>query len=763
MIASNSSAFSHLVNLIRTKSLSTDHSVIGQVLAEGGDARKSVFQLGLYCAQQGAMSDALLLFSGLLQVDTTDVRIPYNLGLIHAALGNHHEAVVFYRKALDLDPSDVATLVNKAISHVEIGERDLALDLLNQAIFLDPSILEAYLIKGDIWNGLEKYEQALDCYEAALNLNPSHSKALNNKGVALYGLGRHQEAIACYDRTLSTHPSDKEVLSNKGNALSQMGCYEEALKLYDQALQIDPSFVMAFSNKGYTLARLKRYEEAIIFYDKALELKPDFDEALVNKANELIYLKRYEEAITCYERALDHAGHLDWVWGELVHANLHICQWSGLAKNLQALFDGVTRQEKTITPFPLLGLSDDPKMHRQCAHLYVIEEYPPDNRLGPLHKPRLKDKIKIGYFSADFKCHPVAFLVSELFELHDRDHFEIYGFSLAKAPDGDATRERIKKGVDHFYELEDKSEIDIAILVRKLSIDIAVDLTGFTQEAKTKIFTYRVASIQVNYLGYPGTMGADYMDYLIADSVLIPQASQQFYAEKIAYLPNSYQANDRKRVISEKNFSRLELGLPENAFVYCCFNKNYKILPNIFDIWMRILGKVEGSVLWLLEDNPSVVINLRIEAQKRDIDPARLIFAKRMPLADHLARHRAADLFLDTFPYNAHTTTSDALWAGLPVLTMMGNSFASRVSASLLRAIELPELITSDEFTYETLAIKLACNPTMLNELRTMLENNRLSAPLFNTPLFASHIETAYQKMYDRYQANMSPEHLFIT
>lgn len=761
MSAANSTAWIRLLDLVRTNQLAAHEGVIGQILQEGGDASALVFKLGLHCAQQGAMKDALLIFTCLHQEVLDDPRIAYNLGLIYSALARHPEAVTSFEEALRLEPQDVASLVHLAAAHHQLEKYETALDVLNQAIALDPTVLEAYSLKGDMLTGAKQYQEAIACYEKVLSFNPENSLAWNNKGVALYGLGHYDKALICYDRALSIHPTDAETLSNKANALTQLKRYPEALSLYDQALQIDPLFVMAYSNKGFALNQLKQYKEVIACYDKALALKPDFYDALVHKANALVNLTRYAEAIACLESALQHKRQIDWALGELLHNKMYICQWDGLDQHLQELIKGVNAGKKITIPFPLLSLVDDPRLHLQCARIYADSEYPLDNRLGPLQKPQQQSKIKLGYFSADFKAHAVAFLVAELFELHDRERFEVYGFALAKAPDGDATRERIKHGFDHFYELHDRSEMNIAALARELQIDIAIDLTGLTQESKTKIFAYRAAPIQVAYLGYPSTMGASYMDYLIADHTLIPAESRQCYVEKIAYLPHTYQANDRQRVISEKHFTRQELGLPEKGFVYCCFNKNYKILPKVFDVWMRILGKVPGSVLWLLEDNPSVTINLRAQSQKRGIDPSRLIFAKRLPLlSEHLARHRAADLFLDTVPYNAHTTTSDALWAGLPVLTMMGHSYASRVSASLLKAIELPELITQDECAYEALAIELANNPGKLAMLKAKLANNRLTTPLFDSPLFTRSIEGVYQQMYGRLCAGLPPDHI---
>jgi predicted O-linked N-acetylglucosamine transferase (SPINDLY family) len=323
-------------------------------------------------------------------------------------------------------------------------------------------------------------------------------------------------------------------------------------------------------------------------------------------------------------------------------------------------------------------------------------------------------------------------------------------------------RIRLQQSFDQLIDASTMSDIEIAQLSRDLKIDIAVDLKGFTQNCRTGIFAYRAAPIQLSYLGYPGTMSTNYIDYLIADQTLIPQETQQAYSEKIAYLPNSYQANDRKRVISDKRFTKGDLGLPEQGFIFCSFNNNYKILPATFEIWMRILKAVDGSVLWLYEDNAAAADHLRQEAEKRGVHPSRLVFAKRMPLAEHLARHQLADLFIDAFPCNAHTTASDALWAGLPVLTLMGNSFASRVAASLLKAIELPELITSTPQAYEALAIEIAKNPAKLAALKQKLASNRLTTPLFDTPQFTKDLERSYVQIYERYQAGLPPEHIFV-
>jgi predicted O-linked N-acetylglucosamine transferase (SPINDLY family) len=351
--------------------------------------------------------------------------------------------------------------------------------------------------------------------------------------------------------------------------------------------------------------------------------------------------------------------------------------------------------------------------------------------------------------------------MAELFERHDRSRFEILGFSFGPQK-VDEMSKRISSAMDQFIDLRSMTDREAAELSRKLEVDIAVDLKGFTEDNRAGIFAQRTAPIQVSYIGYPGTMGADYMDYLIADPTLIPEASQQYYSEKIVYLPDSYQVNDSQRAISAKPCARVDEGLPESAFVFCCFNKTYKISPSVFDIWMRILSRVEGSVLWLLQENPWAVDNLRKEALRRGIDPTRLIFAKSLPVDEHLARQRLADLVLDTLPYNAHTTASDALWAGLPVLTRTGETFASRVAASLLRAVGLPELITTTESEFEELAVALAHNPERLHALRQRLQQNHLTAPLFDCQTYTRHLESAYSAIYERYHAGLPPDHIHI-
>jgi len=605
-----------------------------------------------------------------------------------------------------------------------------------------------------------KHEVAIQHYKKAIKLKPNDISALSNLGSSLNVIGKNNEAFRVLGKAIALDPQDSEILYNIGNILSDLGEYEGAISRYEQVIKLNPGYFQAYLNLGKAFYELSRTAEALENYKKALNLNPNFAEGWSNTGVALIKLMRFDEALIHFDRALTLKPNIDWIYSTFLYVKMKICSWSGLEDSLKNVSRKVMLDEELTNPFVPVALIDDPLLHKKSSEIYIRSAYPFNPVLGPIRKRLKKEKIRLGYFSVDFKNHPVATLIAELLEIHDRSQFDIYAFSLERA--NDEMRQRLHKAFDYFIDVDTKSDVEIAQMARNLDIDIAIDLTGFTQDSRTGIFAYRPAPIQVNYLGYPGTMGAGYMDYIIADKTLIPVESQAFYSEKVVYLPNSYQVNDRKRLISNRPFTRKELGLPENEFVFCCFNNNFKILPSTFNGWMRILKAVEGSVLWLLQDNPWVIENLKKEAQIQGVDGQRLIFANRMSSSEHLARHHQANLFLDTLPYNAHTTTSDALWTGLPVLTLMGKSFASRVAGSLLNAIGLPELITHTQEEYEALAIELAKNPLKLADIKLRLANNRLNAPLFDTPLYAKHLEMAYIKMMAKYQSDLPFDHIYI-
>jgi predicted O-linked N-acetylglucosamine transferase (SPINDLY family)/glycosyltransferase involved in cell wall biosynthesis len=533
-----------------------------------------------------------------------------------------------------------------------------------------------------------------------------------------------------------------------------------ALQDYDQAILLNPHNAEAHNNRGSALHAQMQHEAALESYNKAVALKPDYAEAYCNRANVLLTLKQYQAALESFDQALRLKPDYEYLRGMRTHVRRLLCDWEDSEAERRQLETAIAAGERVALPFTILAISDSPALQKQAAEIYVQHKHPPRSTAQISRHPQ-HDKFRIGYFSADYYNHATSYLIAELLEQHDRSKFEILGFSFGPNK-VDEMSKRVSTAMDRFVDVRSISDYDIAQLSRKLEVDIAVDLKGFTKDHRAGIFAERAAPIQVNYLGYPGTMAAEYIDYLVADPTLIPAASQQHYSEKIVYLPDSYQANDSKRPHTAKPSTRAEEGLLETAFVFCCFNNAYKITPAVFDAWMRILSRVDGSVLWLLEENPAAAANLRKQAAQRGIPPQRLVFAKPLPLPEHLARHALADLFLDTSPYNAHTTASDALWTGLPVLTRIGETFASRVAASLLRAVDLPELITTTESEYEELAIDLARDKERYQALRQRLEQNRVTALLFDTQAFTHHLEAAYSAMFERYHAGLPPDHIHI-
>jgi len=559
--------------------------------------------------------------------------------------------------------------------------------------------------------------------KTSLELMPNRVSTRTNLCATLVKLKKFREARELIEETLAIDPENPELNLNQGLLFSEDGRHEEALTSYERAIELKPDYAEAWSNRGNALGDLRRHEEALVSYERSIELKPDIDHTL----------------------------------GELVHTQMKICDWTNLDERCQTLQSELLAGDRASNPFPILGLFDDPHLQRRCAELHAKKKFGFKGELGPIGKRSRKGKIRIGYFSADFHNHATMHLMAHLFECHDRRGFEIFGFSFGPNSD-DAMRVRAQNRFDTFFDVSSLSDTGISSLAREHQIDIAVDLKGYTQDSRPAIFAHRAAPIQINYLGFPGTMGASAIDYLIADPVLIPAGLRSAYSEKIISLPNSYQVNDSQRAISDRVFTREELGLPRSGFVFCCFNNNWKIIPETFDMWIGIIQSVPNSVLWLYEDNPTAARNLRAGAEKLYIDPRRLVFAKHMPPAEHLARYRLADLFLDTFPYGAHTTASDALWAGLPVLTRTGESFASRVASSLLHAVGLPELVTHTTEEYES----LANNPEKLASLKARLAENRTTLPLFNTALFTKHIEAAYQAAYDRYHGGLAPDHNYV-
>ena len=586
----------------------------------------------------------------------------------------------------------------------------------------DPDQLGALIDRANQLHVLDRLEEALAGYEEAIALGPGHAEALYNRGVTLYRLKRFAGALASYDAALAIRPQWPEAWVNRGVALQDLNRFEEALASYDQAFAVDPKHADALNNRAMLLLDLARYEQAIEAFERLLRIAPEFR----------------------------------FIRGLLLHTRMQICDWRSFADELDHLKRHVRGGACASSPFALLSLLPDAGDQLACARTWVRARFPASPQPVFNGERYGHDRIRVAYLSADFHERPMAHLMAGVFEHHDRSRFETIALSFGPDMPGEM-RTRLETAFGRFIDVRHESDRRVATRLRELEVDIVVDLMGFTQGARSGILALRPAPLQVNYLGYPATMGASYMDYIIADRFVIPQRSQNFYAEQAVYLPDTFQANDSLRRIDEATTARAAAALPENGFVFCAFNGSHKITPAMFDIWMRLLRAVEGSVLWLVGSNAAVERHLRQEAEHRSIGPGRLVFAPKVPYARHLARYRLADLFLDTSPFNAGTTASDALWAGLPLLTVCGEAFASRMAGSLLHAAGLPELVTHSLADYEAAALRLAREPKSLAALRTRLAQSRATCPLFDTEKFTRHLETAYVIMWQRHQRGEPP------
>ena len=716
--------------------------------------------LGAVLKQTGRVGDSLTAAQKSVQLAPQDAEAHNNLGNTLNELGRLDEALASYNRAIALKPDFVEAHFSCGITLNELDRLDEALASYNQAIALKPDYAEAHLSLGITLNKLGKLSEALASYNQAITLRPDYAEAYNNMGNALKDNGKLEEAIEAYNKALSCKPDNAEAYYNMGNTLKDQGKPEEAIASYNKALLLKPDYADAFNNMGGALKDHDKLQEAIAAYQKALSLNPDYAEAHHNMGNALTDQGKLDEAIEAYNKALVIKADFEGARVSKLFQEAHICKWDGIAKDIERLPRLGTIKEY-VAPFAMLALEDAPKRHRIRSEKYAAAKYPQKSMstwAKPLQKP---ERLRIGYFSADFHDFPGMYLMAGLLEKHDRTKFEISAFSYGPDID-DQMRKRIVKAVDHFIDIRTADVNTVVDLARQQNIDIAVHRNGYTKNNRTELFASGLAPIQINYLGYPGTLGTDYIDYIVADPFVVPDDMRQHYSEQIMYLPNTYQPNDDKRTISDKVITRNDMGLPDRAFVFCCFNNNYKISLSEFDIWMRLLSKVEGSVLWLLKSNKWAEQNLKQQAEAMGVSAERIIFAERLPQAEHLARHRLADLFLDTFNYNAHTTASDALWAGLPVVTKAGQGFAARVAGSLLNAVGLPELVTTTEQDYEELVLRLATNPTKLAAVKETLAANRLTQPLFNTELYTKHLENGYQQAYQCYFDKKLPQTITV-
>jgi predicted O-linked N-acetylglucosamine transferase (SPINDLY family) len=631
-----------------------------------------------------------------------------------------------------------------------------AAEALRRAIAVDASRPLAHFNLANVLRWMGRFAESLAAVDAYLSLKAEKAEALALRADVLTELGRLDEALSSADRAIAAAPTYAEAHNIRGNALAKLQRLADAKASYDRAVALDPRYAQAFYNRGIVLEHQGLEDQALDDWRKAVALKPDYAEAYCSLGGFLESKGRAEEALASFKLASRANPSLDYLQGAICHIRRSLCDWSEPAAS-QRLCEAIAAGQRATSPFDALAVSDSNALNRKAAEIYLASEFAEIPNQPAFARAARRDRIHVGYFSSDLRNHAVAQLIAGVIERHDKTRFELSAFSFG--PDAaDAMRTRLTAAFDRFLDVRDRSDRQIAELARSLGIDVAVDLNGFTRFNRIGIFANRAASIQVGYLGYPGTTGASFIDYLVADRAVIPASQRKHFSERIVRLPNAYIPYDRTLEIASDTPSRASLSLPELGFVYCSFNQSYKISPEVFDSWMRILRQTPGSVLWLLCDKQTTAKNLRREAEAREIGAHRLAFAGRMPIAQHLARHRVADLFLDTLPYNAHTTACDALWAGLPVLTRIGEAFAGRVAASLLTAIGLPEMIARSQAEYEAMAVDLATNPDKLAALKAKLANNRLTTPLFDTELFTRDLERAYEAMCERHRLGLPPE-----
>ena len=718
---------------------------------------EQILQQAMQLHQAGRMAEAEPLYARLLAATPDAYPVLHLFGLLRLHQGRMDEALALIERALQAQPNATVTLTNQAIVLQALGRLDQALAASSKVVAATPQDSHAWSNRGGIHHRLGRHAAALEDFDRAIATAPRNDDAHFNRGLLLRDMGRFDAALTAYDQALALNPAHLGARNNRGLVLALLGRSHEALGEYELILTRQPNAAGVWVNHAAALWQLDRIDEALASYDKALALEPGNAEALSSRAG-LSWARRQQlaPAIADLEQALTLAPALDYAPGDLMHLKMYAGDWRNYDADKAALDEGVRAGRPVIKPFIYQGLSDSPADLLACARDFAARKFPqqPALRKGTARQP---GKIRLGYLCGEFRAQATAYLAAGLFEAHDRVRFDIIAFDNTPKGEVSDMRRRLEAGFESMLDIAGLSDADAAARIKAADIDILVNLNGYFGRHRMGVFTRRPAPLQVHYLGFPGTLGSPCMDYLLADAVVIPDDERRFYAEQVVQLPHSYQVNDDKRVRPAQTPSRAALGLPEQGFVFCHFNQSYKLTPGVFAAWMRILKAVQGSVLWLLETHPLFAQNIRRAATDAGIDPARLILAPTVPVEAHLARLPAADLFLDSWPCNAHTTASDALWMGLPLLTLRGTAFSGRVAASLLGAVGLPELIAGTAQDYEALAIALARDPARLASLRARLAQNRTTAPLFDTQRTTRDIEAAYSTMFETWQRGERP------
>jgi len=695
---------------------------------------------------------AVSSFNRAININPSYADAYFNLGKAQRELGKSRDAIVSYSKCIELDKNYAAAFNNRGTIFLEdLKDYDKSLENFQQFIILAPNSSLGLNNLGNALYKLERYDEAKKFYDKAIQLKTQHNKKTTEKK-------NYEDQISKYRNDIKLDPDNAKAHLKIGDIFRKLYRIDEAVQNYDLAIKIKPDFVQAHINRGIVFIKQKYYDEAVINFSQAIKIDPNNIQALRLRSAAFKELDMHADAIKDDERAVDLNPDTLYLLGSLLDSKMKICNWENFDCQINEITKKIKNEEHVIGPFLAIAFFENPKLHKFSAELYNKKNYPLNKFFPKIKKYPKHEKIRIAYFSGDFRNHPVSTLTAELFELHNSNKFEVYAFSYGAK---DFVTERLEKSFDKFIDIGKIPDNDVVLLGREMEIDIAIDLSGYSGDERVGIFAGKVAPIQLSYIGYLGTMGSEYYDYLLADQHIIPNNMRKWYTEKIIYLP-SFQVNDNKRAFPDKVFLREDLGLPSKGFVFCCFNNSYKILPSTFDSWMRILSKVDDSVIFLLGPNKNVKDNLQKEAIARDINPDRLIFGENVSMSDYLSRFHNADLFLDTSPYNAGATASDALRSELPLITLLGNSFASRHAASILRAVGLPELIARSTEEYESFAIELATNPEMFQAIKAKLRKNLSSSLLLDTKLFSKNLESAYQKIYHRYQDGLGPDHIYI-
>jgi predicted O-linked N-acetylglucosamine transferase (SPINDLY family) len=677
--------------------------------------------------------------------------------------GNLEEAARLYGVVLRADPRNFDALLSLGLVHFKAARFEDAERLTGEAARLNPGSADAFFVRGCALQRLNRNPDALICFEKAVAIRPGFVEAHVNSGALLIAEKRLTEALKTFDAALAINPAMLEAWNNRGNVLSELGRHADAVASYDKVLSVRPAATETWINRGTALIALRRFDEAAASYERAARLDPSRADALAGRANALFEARDYERAAAAYAATLARDPEYAYAYGNLAFSRLYCCDWSSLEADRTVIARGLREERQLASPFQAIALLDSPSDLKRCAAIWSAHKHPPAP-VALWRGERYGDRptIRLAYLSADFNGHAVATLMAGVWEQHDKTRFETTAISYVEG-NGSAMRRRIERAFDRVIDVQGKSDAEVATLIRGLEIDVAIDLMGYTGECRPGILALRPAPVQVNFLGFPGTMGTNDFDYIIGDSTIIPEEQRQHYSESVVDLPDSYLPTDSARSISEKRPTRAEAGLPEKGFVFCSFNNSYKFSPEAFGIWMRLLCAVDGSVLWLPQISEAAVRNLRREAGERGVSEERLVFAPFLESADdHLARLGLADLFLDTLRYNAHSTAVDALWAGVPVLTIRGNAFAGRVAASVLNAAGLPELIATSPEEYESLALKLAREPHSLAAIKSKLERNHGTCALFDTARYTRNLEAAYATMWQKQRNGEAPAHFAV-